>query len=402
MEIRRPDAPFDEAPRSSVRASFASCISILALSLSLAGCASPGEPAERRPPVPTAVSDLSALQSGNTVALTFTLPRETLEHRLLKQPPDIEIYRSFSAATPPGPFLAPSLVVTIPSALVSHYEQDGQIRYADRLTVDILKQYAGQTASYLVRTRASRKRDSPDSNLVRLPIYAAPEPITDLKAQLAPSAISLTWTAPQQTPLGPAPAIREYRIYRAEISSIASGGQPAARQQEFPMGGARGAAPRMEKIDATETSSYRDSRVEVGGTYQYFVRSVVEYSGQEVESGDSNTVAIPMRDIFPPSAPRGLLAVFVPPEPGTAAHIDLSWDVNPETDVAGYNVYKSEQEGRRGTRLNQQLLPTPAFSDMSTVAGQRYFYRVTAVDRSGNESTLSEAVAGEVPTESQP
>jgi fibronectin type 3 domain-containing protein len=47
--------------------------------------------------------------------------------------------------------------------------------------------------------------------------------------------------------------------------------------------------------------------------------------------------------------------------------------------------------------LNAQLLPTPVFRDMWVAPGQRYTYRVTAVDLAGNESRPSEPVAAEVP-----
>ena len=53
-----------------------------------------------------------------------------------------------------------------------------------------------------------------------------------------------------------------------------------------------------------------------------------------------------------------------------------------------------------GTRLNPELLLTPAFRDMNAVPGHRYFYTVTAVDRSGNESPASAAASGDVPAES--
>jgi fibronectin type 3 domain-containing protein len=51
-------------------------------------------------------------------------------------------------------------------------------------------------------------------------------------------------------------------------------------------------------------------------------------------------------------------------------------------------------------RVNTELLLTPAFRDMNAVPGRRYFYSVTAVDRSGNESPVSAAASGAVPAES--
>jgi hypothetical protein len=373
----------------------------------LAGCASPGEPVERKPAVPAAIVDLSAKQSGNSGILTFTLPRETVERRLLKHPPEIEIYRNFSAAgATPATSPAPSdfsLLVTIPSALVGHYEQEGQVRYRDVWTAEILKQHAGETASYMVRTSASRKKASPDSNVAGLPVEPVPEAIGDLQAELARAAVKLSWTAPPQTPGVSVPRIDEYRIYRAEMSPSQKE-KPSSAAEALPLEiETKGKGPpHRTAIGESPSTEYEDTHVEAGATYEYSVRSIVEYSGKEAESGDSNLATITMRDVFAPGAPTGLLAVFVPHEGATPAHIDLSWNVNPETDVAGYNVYRGEHQGTKGSRLNPGLLPTPAFSDMSTVAGQRYFYTVTAVDRSGNESEPSAPVAGEVPAESQP
>jgi hypothetical protein len=371
------------------------------------GCASPGEPVERKPPVPTAIEDLSAEQSGNTVLLTFTLPRETVEHRPLKQPPDIQIYRGFSGrkagAAPSAESKPPSLLVTIPSAMVSHYARQGRIGYTDVLRPEDLSQYPNEVRSYMVRTRASPKKSSPDSNVVGVRIDPAPETIDDLKAEVAHSAVTLTWTAPQKTPVGPAPPIKTYRIYRAELPKPGAPGEQSgavpARTLESSV--QPKSQPQLTKIGESQSTSYEDSRVEFGRSYTYAVRSVVEYSSVEVESSDSNLATITVRDIVAPAAPQGLVVVFVPAEGETPAHLELSWAINSETDMAGYNVYRSEGPGMLGTRLST-LLPTPAFRDMSTVTGHRYVYTVTAVDRSGNESPPSAAASGEVPAESRP
>ena len=103
---------------------------------------------------------------------------------------------------------------------------------------------------------------------------------------------------------------------------------------------------------------------------------------------------------LPPAAPENLVAVSVPAQPGEPAHIELSWQISPEPDVAGYNLYRSGQDGVPGTRQNMELLLTPAFRDMNVVSGGRYSYSVTALDRSGNESSTGTAVSGEVPAES--
>jgi fibronectin type 3 domain-containing protein len=128
----------------------------------------------------------------------------------------------------------------------------------------------------------------------------------------------------------------------------------------------------------------------------------VEYPGKTLESADSNVLVVMPKDVFPPAAPLGLVVAVVLTQGGTPAHLELSWAISPETDVAGYNIYRSEQAGAPGTRLNNELLLAPAFSDMNIQPGRRYFYSVTAVDRSGNESPKSAVVSGGVPAEGQP
>jgi hypothetical protein len=371
--------------------------------LFIAACASPGEPVTRRPPVPTPIDDLAAGQSGNTVVLTFALPRETVERKPLKHPPAIEIYRSFSEAPAPStlPQPAPTLLVTIPSDLVGHYAVEGRATYADPLTPEILKDHGGATATYIVRTSVSSKKSSADSNLASLRINPVPEPIDDLHAEVVHSAVELTWTAPDKTPVGPAPPIREYRIFRAELPASTPPAQPATPPPAAANAVTR-STPTLERIAQSDSPAYTDLKVALGRTYEYAVRSVVDYSGQELESTDSNQLTITVRNTLPPSAPQGLEVVLVPATPQAPAQLDLSWAINPETDIAGYNVYRSEEQGVLGTRLNSGLLPTPTFNDMSRVTGHRYFYSVTAVDRSGNESAPSSAVSAEVPAENRP
>jgi hypothetical protein len=376
----------------------------------LSGCASPGEPVTRRPPTPAAIDDLTAAQSGNTVLLSFALPRQTVERKPLEHPPAIEIYRSFSssAALPASP-PPPALLLTIPSDLVDHYAFQGRAVVPDDLTQEILREHAGEFAVYMIRTSIRARRSSEDSNLASVRVQPAPEPIADLQAQVIHSVVHLTWTPPQKTPIGVAPPVKAYRIYRAEIPPAAPA-QPAPPSKAAPTaqapastrtGGERSRL-RPERIAETASPEYDDSQVVLGRTYQYVVRSVVEYAGEELESSDSNQVEITVRNLVPPSAPQGLVVILVPAREGTPAYLDLSWAINPETDVGGYNVYRSEQQGSLGTRLNSELLPTPTFSDMSALPGRRYFYSVTAVDRSGKESSPSVTVSGELPAQSQP
>jgi hypothetical protein len=374
-------------------------ISIFAFLL-VAGCASPGQPVERKAPVPQAVADLAVEQSGNEAVLTFTLPNETADHRPLKQPPAIEIYRDFApvpAAGGPAPATgephprvsaSPTLLVTIPPAMVARYTQQGHVRYADALQAGDFSAHPDSVAVYTVRTRASEKKESADSNAASVRLYPPPDPIPDLKAEITPSSVVLSWTPPQKDALGAAPSLAGYRVYRAEA---APGATPDNLNLKAP----------LAKVGEIASPPFTDPQVAFGTTYAYSVRSVVEYPGKTLESSDSNILIVTPKDVFPPAAPLGLVVALVPAQGGTPAHLELSWAISPETDVAGYNIYRSEQAGAPGTRLNNQLLLAPAFSDMNMQPGHRYSYTVTAVDRSGNESPASASVSGGVPAEGQ-
>ena len=388
--------------------------------MDLAGCASPGEPVERRPPVPAAISDLAAEQGGNDVVLTCTIPTETVDQKPLEEPPDLEIYRAIHTAavgSTGGPTATLALLVTIPSAMVGTYTTGDHFRYVDSLTAgDFLPNHQQSVASYLIRTRASPKKESAESNRVELPIYPLPAPISDLTAQATQSAIVLSWSAPQATLTGDIPQIAGYQIYRADAQTpataagmsalLAPNADTAASESAAAAAGASAASsvqtPQItspfERIGESSAPEYRDGDVQQDKTYVYSVRSVMETPGKPLESGDSNLAAITLHDVFPPSAPTGLIATPVPAEDNLGAHIDLSWAINPETDLAGYNVYRSEKAGVSGTELNSQLLPTPAFRDMNAVPGQSYYYTVSAVDRTGNESAPGAAVEAGLPS----
>lgn len=330
------------------------------------------------------VTDLHAEQTANQVVLTFTLPTKTVDLRPLTHPLAIEIYRGIGA---PGADSEAhmTLLATVPSAEVNQYATEGRVLYVDSLRPEDFAQRNVAGASYSVRTRASVERGSEPSNVAYLLIRPAFEPVSDLKTQVTQSAIALTWTAPTKTFTGSTPSVTGYRIYRAEERS------PGESLQ----------AP-FVKMGDSESPSFQDTQFEFGKTYVYSVRSVVGSGVEALESADSNLVRITPRDTFPPAAPLGLVVALVPRATDTPAHLEASWAISPEIDVAGYNVYRSEQEGTRGVRLTTDLLLTPAFRDMNVQPGQRYFYTVTAVDRSGNESLASEAVSGDVPSESQP
>lgn len=73
--------------------------------------------------------------------------------------------------------------------------------------------------------------------------------------------------------------------------------------------------------------------------------------------------------------------------------ISVTWNANQEADLAGYHVYRSTVSGGGYTRVTSSLVNVAAYDDYAVTAGTPYFYVVTAVDTSANESIYSEEVS---------
>lgn len=88
-------------------------------------------------------------------------------------------------------------------------------------------------------------------------------------------------------------------------------------------------------------------------------------------------------DLYPPAAPVNLLAYAV------GDSIRLQWDKNTESDMHGYNLYRSNTPGGTYKMLNAEILTESAYKDIAVSRCTPYYYVVTAIDNSGNESDPS-------------
>jgi hypothetical protein len=363
---------------------------LFSIFLFAAGCGAPGEPQPPTPPVPQAIADLAAKQAGDGVLLIFTMPGKSTMGDRLEQVPSFEVLRGTLRAdgTPdPKSF---RVVDTVPGALVARYSQRSQVQFLDPVSPADPRLRAGQPLVYRVHTLFSAKRPSPDSKDVTLRLYPVAERSSSLDAGLTEQGINLKWPAPTRTSGGePIPGVQEYHVYRGELDPAAVGAAANDPQQ------AKWNSPLLQ-LGATTTTDYRDSGFDYGKTYGYIVRSVIGSPAGPLESSDSPLAIVTPKDTFPPAAPQGLVAAVQPGAFPDSVVVELSWSINVESDLVGYRVYRSEQEGERGALLTPELLPSPAYRDNSAKTGQRYWYFVTAVDRAGNESAPSLAVAVDV------
>jgi len=192
-----------------------------------------------------------------------------------------------------------------------------------------------------------------------------PDAPTGLAATAGDSTVSLDWNDNSEEDLA------GYNVYRSTTS---------------------GAGYVKLNTSIVTSSNYNDNTAGGGLTYYYVVTAVDASSN---ESEDSSEVSATPTDTTPPSAPTGLTA-------GAGNHtVSLDWNNNTQGDLAGYNVYRSTTQGSGYTKRNTSLLSTSDYTDNSVHNGITYYYVVTAVDTSSNESDDSIEVSATpaVPTD---
>jgi hypothetical protein len=360
------------------------------------GCGSPEVPIPRHPIIPVPVTNLSARQVDDTVFLDFTMPSTSTDQQPLAETPSVAIYRRRAVqSAPTASKRVPKsgnmgqLVDSIPADALPQYQKNGGIEFPDKLDPSELSSTTGNELLYTVRTSISAAKESADSNPAALRVYSPPAPAQDLRATLTETALVLDWSAPQQ-PGSPAAKPIGFRVYRGEVNP------ETAQAAVLDASQAKLIAPPILLAQTTETR-YRDTSFQFGHTYLYNVRDSVQFGAETVESADSAPTVLTAKDIFPPATPLGLEAVVVPATNAEPTSVELAWAINTEADLAGYNVYRSEGANSTGLKLNSEPLSAPTFHDISVLPGTSYFYRVGAVDRSGNESALSPAVEAQIP-----
>jgi len=200
----------------------------------------------------------------------------------------------------------------------------------------------------------------------------------------------LDWSAAREEGGASAGQPAGFHVYRAEVDPA------SAEASVFDASKAKLIAP-PQMLAQTTGTEYRDTNFQFGRTYFYSVRRVMQFGTASVESSDSAPAILTAKDIFPPAAPQGLEAIGVAATAGAPASVELTWTINTEADLAGYNVYRSDEADTPGQKLNSESLLVPTFRDISVVPGKSYFYRVRAVDQSANESALSSTVDAQVP-----
>ena len=369
-------------------------IVFMTMGMVLTGCASPGPPKAPSLNLPRPAADLTAQRHGSTVRLEWTTPERNTDGLLLAPPssrkkylaPTAEICRS---ETLNGP------ACTITGRITAH--PGAAEGFDDRLPSE-LQAGPARIIQYRV-SLLNAAGHSAAAATVLVPAGQAPPPTAGLRVRAVRQGAELTWNQVPDSSSGdtvhilrseadaPVTAKKPRKMSRLAKGPSSSSNQPEPSQLRLPASPDPGGA-----VDPTITS---------GDRYVYTIsreRSVTLAGHVYTVSSDLSTVTtLALTDTFAPRAPAGLDSVATPKSDESKASIDLSWEPNPETDLAGYLVYRRDSVSGVTTKLTPEIHPGTAFHDETILTGHKYIYWVTAVDRSKNESPRSSSTEETIP-----
>ena len=155
----------------------------------------------------------------------------------------------------------------------------------------------------------------------------------------------------------------------------------------------RGTTPGFPVNTATDTplaqpatNSYSNTGLSSSTTYYYKVAAVDTTGNIGILSDEASGTP---GDLTAPAKVIGLVVT-----PISASRLDLAWTANTEPDLGHYNVYRGTTPGFPVNTATDTPLAQPAtnsYSDNSgLVQSTTYYYKVAAVDTSGNIGILSD------------
>ncbi|RKX61025.1 MAG: hypothetical protein DRP28_00005 [Thermodesulfobacteriota bacterium] len=337
---------------------------IFAFCILIASCGRKAPPVPPGTLRPKAIKDLSYKIIPDGVELKWSVPVRNRDGSPLVR---IKGFRLLKAEIPleeycegcPPPFGQP---IDIP--FEAEPEKARKMVYEDRTL------RSGMQYIYKVYTVKGWLNVSDTSNQVSLAWHVPPSAPRGLTAQLTVDGIYLSWQAPSKWTDGTS-VDREllFRIYRARTGT-----------------------DKWKSLHGlVDSTGYLDPQAKKRAGYKYRVAAVLPYHGTEIEGPCTHEAMVQPRDLSPPPAPVGLVAVR------SADGVKLFWREETGSDVSGYIVYR-KGPGELIYRLNNKPIPVSRFLDRTILPRGLYSYWVTAADRADppNESTWSDTAEVEI------
>jgi predicted small lipoprotein YifL len=320
--------------------------------------------------IPQNVEVFEITQRGEKLILEWENPSAYADGSSLSEIAEIEIW----IAEKDGEISAEEfkkiarLAVLIKRERFSDYQKrggvaPGKFRYLYELTGKDVTQRS-LAFGLIVKDRKKRKSEFSDVLSIEPKIISLPPKV--IKATVFKDRIEITWNPPEKNiDQSSPPHFKGYNIY---------------------MQGDEGSAHLLNS-QLVKERKYSDKDILFGEVYLYFLRAVASDSPTLAESDNSDVIEVLAKDTFAPAVPSGLVSI------AADDFISISWDANLEKDLAGYRVWRKMEGEDEFTLLTPQPVQENAFNDTNVEKNKRYYYAVSAQDRSGNESPKSESVS---------
>jgi len=345
---------------------------LLALSfVALVACGKRGDPKPPVPVIPQATSDLVVTQRGSNVILSWSYPSLTTAGKSLKDIRRIVVYRQseeLPASESLPPVTAPRFIKlskqldSIDGANLPAASSGSRLTYVDAPPLHAADGRAMRvTYSVVTEGEAAKSNLSNLATIVPLDVAVAPPALTTTATA---AGVTLKWDAPETsvTP-GVKPSLTGYNIYRDDATT---------------------------PLNSTPITATTYVDVPPYGEHQYQVSAVAGSGTPRIESDPSPAAKVTYKDLLPPPAPTELTALV------ETKSVRLVWDPVDAPDLAGYKLYRTEVYGPEKKfaakiTLTPQPITATNYRDTTVNIGISYFYEVTAVDQSGNESQAAKS-----------
>jgi uncharacterized protein len=338
------------------RAVLAAAILLLASAIS---CGRKTDPLTPDSPRPANVTGIKVAVRDAVAYLSWPVPSKNVEGKGL-DPAEIKafrIYRAEAGRDRKRPLYRQAAEINMTNPAPAEV-RNGIVSWSDTGL-----QY-GRVYVYRIRAYTVKGGVSGYSDEVRAAPLLSLSPPKNLAAEGGDTVVTLTWDAVTTKSDG--------SLHQGFIGYVVYRGTEPGRYDEAPLN--------KEPVTA---GMYRDTTAANDKQYYYRVRTVDSPVKPWQESLDSPEVSATPRDRTPPEPPTNITVV-----PGIG-RVFLTWNENQERDLAGYHVYRAVKSGAEYERLTAKPLNRTTFSDETVKQGATYYYVITAVDKSGNESRRS-------------
>lgn len=391
----------------------ASSLIAVALLAAALGCGKQGPPLPPLRAVPAPVKDLTVVQQGPRLLLSFTYPTVTPAGTALGGITAVEIW-SVSRVAPGGK-----------ATTIDAREFGNVAKPVQRVEgADLTSATSGSRIDITLPIPPSLLTPAPATP----PAAATPAPATPPPAAATPPAAGTTTPAPATAtpaPAGPQPQAGFFAVRtlgkngdRSELSNIVSvvpTAPPASPARVTVTARGDGVLVEWTPVEGTvagynvyrrgaqeranakpvhtagaQEKSWLDNTARFGQSYIYGVTALSQIQ-PPIESAIASEHEVRYVDRFPPPPPTELVAL------AETGRVRLVWRQSEAEDVAGYIVYRRAGDGGKFERVTPKPVEAAEYVDTAVAGGKTYTYRVTAVDQTGNESGPGNEVRATAP-----